>query len=71
MPEITKKTINRSTLIAVAKVLDQFRNDENDSVSMGEIRERAFAILPREDMLKIIDFAESPMDYEVEEDVTE
>ena len=71
MPERTKKTINRSTLIAVAKVLDQFRNDENDQVSMGEMRERAFGMLPREDMLKMIDFAESPMDYEVEEDVTE
>jgi hypothetical protein len=64
----TKKVIDRRMLIAAAKVLDQFNNDESDSVTMGQMRKVAFEDLPREDMLTAIDYLSSPSDYIVNED---
>jgi len=65
----SKNVIDRSLLIAVAEVLDQFSNADNDSVTMGEMRKRTFEKLPREDMLKVNDYFKSPSDYIINEDV--
>ena len=63
----TKNTIDRSLLVAVAEVLGQFSNADNDSVSMGEMRKRTFEKLPREGMLKANDYFKSSSDYIINE----
>ncbi len=64
-----KKVIDRSLLIAAAKVLEQFNNDDSDPVTMGEMRKLAFEKLPREDMLKVVDYFKSSSDYVINEEV--
>ncbi|MGK0174868.1 MAG: hypothetical protein ACI9AT_001250 [Ulvibacter sp.] len=65
---MSEKIINRSLLIATAKVLNLFSNEDSDSKSMGEMREMAFGELPREDMLKAIEYFKSPSEYTINED---
>ncbi len=65
----SKNVIERSLLLAAAKVLDQFNNEESDSVTMGEMRRRVFEKFLREDMLQVIDYFKSPSDYIINEDV--
>ena len=67
----SKKTINKSMLIAVSEVIDLFNREDCDSATMGEMREIAFGKLPRKDMLKVLDYCKAPLDYTIIEDVDE
>ncbi len=64
-----KKVINRSVLVAASEVLAQFNTEDNDSMTMGEMRQRVFEKLPREDMLKVRGYFNSPSDYIVNEEI--
>lgn len=65
----SEKVIDRSLIIKTAGVLKLFNDENSDSATMGEMRDRAFAELPREDMLKVIEYFKSPSDYIINEDV--
>jgi hypothetical protein len=64
-----RKTIDRSTLVKLAGVLDLLSNEDCVSGTVGEMRKLAFEKLPREDIPKVIDYCESPSDYLINEDV--
>jgi hypothetical protein len=63
-----KKGISRSLLIKASEVLELLNTDNNDPETMGKMRQRAFEILPREDMLKVREYFNSPSDFTVNED---
>ena len=64
-----KKVINRSILVAASEVLAQFNTEDNDSMTMGEMRQRVFEKLPSEEMLKVRGYFNSPSDYIVNEEI--
>ena len=65
----TEKTIKRSLLVVASDVLSLFKSDERDSLTMGEMREQALNLISKDDLLKVIDYTQSPADYIIIEDV--
>jgi hypothetical protein len=64
----SRKIINRSLLVSASNVLAQLITEDNDS-TMGDMRQRCFDILPREDITKVREYFNSPSDYTINEDV--
>jgi hypothetical protein len=63
------KAIDRSVLVAGAAALDLFARNDLNSKTMGEVREMAFAILPPEKLKEVIEYANAPHGYKINEDV--
>lgn len=63
-----KKRINRSVLLAGAKVLELYTSDEYDTHPLSEMRKIVFAIMSRDQMKEFEDFCNAPIDYIINED---
>jgi len=64
-----EKIINRSLLIAAARVLELFNNEDSDSLTVGEMREQAFLKLPHGGMLEVLEYFKSSSEFTINEDV--
>ncbi len=65
-----KQMINRSVLVAGAKVLDLFVSNDPNLVTVGDARKVAFEILPLDKMNEFRAYCESPSEFIINEDVS-